>query len=125
MDVSMLSPGTRYAAYLIFRSAEPLHGFEDLLVEVRVGFVGEEYNEGSVYLDTERERRLYGEREEECKLPKMRKDGWMEVEIGEFFSGEGRREVEMMVKEVRRLNWKSGIVVLGMDVRPKEDAILH
>ncbi|CAN0892403.1 Putative F-box protein PP2-B12 [Linum grandiflorum] len=55
--------------------------------------------------------------------PKVRDDGWFEVELGDFLSKEGGSEgevLEMCVAEVKGGNWKGGLVVQGIEIRPKE-----
>lgn len=61
--------------------------------------------------------------QEGAQVPRGRQDGWMEVEMGEFFiDGEnGHAEVEMRFWDCNGvLNWKSGLVIQGIDVRPKQ-----
>ncbi|XP_076913297.1 F-box protein PP2-B11-like [Bidens hawaiensis] len=55
------------------------------------------------------------------KVPKQRKDGWMEIELGEYFVKEGEEggELVMSMKEVKGRNWKGGIVIQGIEIRPK------
>ena len=47
-----------------------------------------------------------------------RKDGWMEIELGEFFSGEANEEVKMSLMEVKGYQLKGGIIIEGIEVRP-------
>lgn len=43
----------------------------------------------------------------------------MEIELGEFFNEEGDSgEFEISVLEVKCLNWKSGLIVEGIEIRP-------
>ncbi|MED6156219.1 hypothetical protein PIB30_012496 [Stylosanthes scabra] len=54
----------------------------------------------------------------EC--PKERDDGWREIELGEFFNkGCEDKEMEMAVYEVKSGDWKGGLVVQGIEIRPK------
>lgn len=54
------------------------------------------------------------------EYPKERGDGWLEVELGDFFNGAGDdKEVEFGVKEVKSGGWKSGIILQGIEIRPK------
>ncbi|KAJ1413816.1 Phloem protein 2-like [Sesbania bispinosa] len=58
------------------------------------------------------------------EYPKERGDGWWEIELGEFYNkGEDdkEREVEMGVCEVTSGDWKGGIVLQGIELRPKYD----
>ncbi|KAL3507370.1 hypothetical protein ACH5RR_032752 [Cinchona calisaya] len=56
------------------------------------------------------------------RVPRQRNDGWMEIFLGEFFNNEGDGEIEMQVSETKILNWKSGLIVEGIELRPKEDS---
>ncbi|KAJ3689436.1 hypothetical protein LUZ61_018600 [Rhynchospora tenuis] len=52
--------------------------------------------------------------------PRLRNDGWMEVELGEFYNKEGENsEVEMSFMEVKGRHWKRGLIVQGIEIRPK------
>jgi len=57
------------------------------------------------------------------EYPKERSDGWMEVELGDFFNVGGEKEkekeVEIGVYEVKSGGWKAGILVQGIEIRPK------
>jgi hypothetical protein len=57
---------------------------------------------------------------DDVRLPRERQDGWLEVELGEFdSSGEGiDGEVDMSFNGVSS-NWKNGLIVQGIEVRPK------
>ncbi|KAH9755364.1 F-box protein PP2-B15 [Citrus sinensis] len=49
-------------------------------------------------------------------------DGWMEVELGEFISGDeedDHREVKMRLRKVKGYQLKGGLVSEGIEVRPK------
>ncbi|VFQ92648.1 unnamed protein product [Cuscuta campestris] len=60
------------------------------------------------------------------RFPRRRScDGWMEVELGEFFVGEGGGgEVGVRLTEINS-QWKSGLVVEGIEIRPKEEEDKH
>ncbi|XP_044478056.1 F-box protein PP2-B1-like [Mangifera indica] len=51
ISTGILSPGTNYAAYLVYKPTEKPYGFENQTVEVSVGLVGTEKQKRSVYLD--------------------------------------------------------------------------
>ncbi|KAI5424492.1 hypothetical protein KIW84_030610, partial [Lathyrus oleraceus] len=67
-----------------------------------------------------RRNRMVQEQEdgENVGVPCEREDGWMEIEIGEFFSGEDDEEIQMSVAEVGH-QLKGGLVLEGIEVRPK------
>ncbi|GMY21814.1 F-box protein PP2-B15-like [Fagus crenata] len=49
-----------------------------------------------------------------------REDGWMEIELGEFFSGEAYEEVKMSLMEVKGYQLKGGLIIEGIEVKPKD-----
>lgn len=51
--------------------------------------------------------------------PSKREDGWMEIELGEFFVGEEGEEVIMKLMEVKGYQLKGGLIIEGIEVRPK------
>ncbi|KAL1549609.1 putative F-box protein PP2-B12 [Salvia divinorum] len=145
IKMNMLSLGTNYAAYLVFSCKSRVHGLDHQSAEGYVGVSGNESEKRRVCLDPEGAQRhryqLIPRRvglfyhhhlaqmrnpeamlpEEEPEYPKQRGDGWMEVELGECFVKEGQDgELEVSVMEVKGGNWKSGIIVQGIEIRPKE-----
>ncbi|KAJ8558462.1 hypothetical protein K7X08_005228 [Anisodus acutangulus] len=144
INTNMLSPDTRYGAYLVFTTKSRAYGFGDQPAESSVGIAGHERETQTVYLDPQGGRRQYRyqvvprrlgifthhmahilrqevEDEPEGRHPKQRSDGWMEIELGEFFVKRGQEaEVEMSLTEVKGGNWKSGLIIEGIDIRPKE-----
>ncbi|KAG5225167.1 F-box protein [Salix suchowensis] len=145
INATMLSPATLYTAYLVFRPTGGVYGLDYHPVEVRVGLVGSESGKRNVYLDSEsgckqqyhfvrRHTRIFNRgrivgmpasepaRESDGHYPKKRGDGWLEIELGDFFCKEGEDgELEMNVQEVKSGNWKGGLIVEGIEIRPKED----
>ncbi|CAK9154655.1 unnamed protein product [Ilex paraguariensis] len=133
MQTQMLSPKTTYAAYLVFKLAEWNHGL-DVPSKASVGFVAEgqegaEDSNHTVYLKlaTDRPQPLRGlrrraARQPNGRLPQKRVDGWMEIELGEFFNDLGDEgEVEMQLNETQQGHWKTGLIVEGIELRPKEE----
>ncbi|XP_021619846.1 F-box protein At2g02240 [Manihot esculenta] len=54
------------------------------------------------------------------EYPKEREDGWVEIELGEFFNNKGEEgELEMSISEVNGGDWKGGLIILGIEIRPK------
>lgn len=138
----MLSPGTTYAAYLVFTSKAGLDGFEYPLAEGSVGVSGIGCKTYPVCLDPDGARReareiiqnwnrrseYVGLREQHLRIldkgaahcPKQRIDGWMEVELGQIFVKGGEDiELEMSLREVKGGTVKRGLVVEGIEIRPK------
>ncbi|KAH7571407.1 hypothetical protein ACOSQ2_014140 [Xanthoceras sorbifolium] len=142
INTSILSPRTTYGAYLVFKMVVVAYGFVNQAVEVSFGLVGSESHKRAVYLDMDRGQRprqiqfarrnridnrsrsleWQGSvpRENGGHYPKKRGDGWLEIELGEIFIGVGEKNVlEMSVMEVTSGNWKAGLIVQGIEIRPK------
>ncbi|AQK55503.1 F-box protein PP2-B1-like [Zea mays] len=157
LSLSLLSPGTTYAAHLVFAIADDSYGLEchvgmpALKATVTVTVSGKttmaEHDiclhhmqgeaEAAAHRRTQqyvRLRRGYGgggkatvltttrEADPDIRCPRRRGDGWAEVEVGEFAvaGDEGdAADVEVTVQE-DSLRWKRGLVVLGVDIRPKQ-----
>ncbi|KAF8394142.1 hypothetical protein HHK36_020348 [Tetracentron sinense] len=149
METRILSPKTTYAAYLVFKfSDDTVYGLGFHPAEVSIRFIqGGDEGGGetrAVYLAPDgTQRRQYRivprsigrisrsishrlrlpastSREREGQRPKERGDGWMEIEMGEFFNDRGEDgEVEMSLKEVKSGHWKSGLVIQGIELRPR------
>ncbi|KAG9446918.1 hypothetical protein H6P81_013046 [Aristolochia fimbriata] len=57
-----------------------------------------------------------------ARIPLERGDGWMELELGEFYNDEGNDgEVELSLMEVKGGDWKRGLIVDGIEIRPKKE----
>ncbi|CAM0943345.1 unnamed protein product [Alopecurus aequalis] len=74
-----------------------------------------------------RPRKNYGwkvvrEADMDIRCPRRRGDGWTEVELGEFaVAGEEEGVVEVSLKEVECRRWKRGLIVQGIEIRPKHN----
>ncbi|KAM7466111.1 hypothetical protein LguiB_013673 [Lonicera macranthoides] len=107
IQTRMLSPVTNYAAYLVYKVSPSIRDHIGP-VKVSVRFLGDEVEPEIAVVNLKQ----HGN---------MRTDGWMEIELGEFFSDHGDGgEVEMQLKETEILNGKYGLIVEGIEVRPKE-----
>ncbi|KAG8501757.1 hypothetical protein CXB51_004697 [Gossypium anomalum] len=106
ISISMLSPMTHYKAYLVYKERK-ISGFEFYPAKLSVGVVGTEGSKRAAYLEPKE------------TFPKARVDGWLEVEMGEFFN-EGcvdDGELEMSALEIEGGNWKSGLILQGIEIR--------
>lgn len=129
----ILTPNTWYGAYLIMKVSHRAYGLDSAASEVMVE-VANVVKKGKAYLceKDDREHKMetlfYGngremlrespETEEDEKFPARREDGWMEIELGEFYSGEEDQEVKMSMMEVG-YRLKAGLILEGIDIRPK------
>ncbi|KAL2468556.1 F-box protein PP2-B1 [Forsythia ovata] len=143
INISMLSSGTKYAVYLVFTSKSGIYGFEYQPAEASVGISGQDGEKRTVCLDLEGEQRhryqivprriffnhrlahIYRRQgnvstERITEYPKLRADKWMEVELGEFFvNGEQDSDLEISLMETKGGNWKNGLIIQGIEIRPK------
>ncbi|KAK9292576.1 hypothetical protein L1049_020550 [Liquidambar formosana] len=116
INTGMLSPDTTYGAYLVckYANARGLGGIADAFV----GIIGGESCTQTVYLEPLLQAAVPGEGD--GPYPKQRGDGWFEIELGEYVhEGGGEEELEMSLREVKTLNWKHGLIIQGIEIRPK------
>ncbi|CAL0311205.1 unnamed protein product [Lupinus luteus] len=119
----ILTPNTLYGAYLIMNVSHRAYGLDFAPSEVSI-VTGHKVEKGKAYLYRKEEKNLkmetfFSENKEGIPYPSKREDGWMEIELGEFFSGESNVDVKMSLREVcYRL--KGGLVLEGIEVRPKQ-----
>ncbi|KAL7205326.1 hypothetical protein ACSBR2_018303 [Camellia fascicularis] len=128
-----LSSNTTYGAYLIMKISHRAYGLDSMPSEVSIS-VGDRVYTNTTYLNCrdsmkqQMEGLCYSNRtqmlrcrvgEGEGLVPSERKDGWMEIELGEFFSGEKDEEVKMSLMEVKGYQLKAGLIIEGIEVRPK------
>lgn len=181
INTSLLSPGTKYAAYLVFQ-AHHSFGFEDVPVESSIHILENHTTTKTIYLSSYRseEKRVEPDVEydylsieevrswindnlsqlysspgnellgfeavstwmgnnlkklfvsqqsqepdssrsgDSSSYPKEREDKWYEIELGEFFIEGGEdMELEMSLMEVKAGHWKNGLIVEGIEIRPK------
>ncbi|CAL1402809.1 unnamed protein product [Linum trigynum] len=111
----MLSPATNYAAYLVFKFARNRKGFSPKAMDLRVHLEDSIAEQGRklVILDpADGVPKPYQERE----------DGWLEIEIGEFFNDtgdDGTLLCSLMETDGRFA--KVGLIVDGIEFRPKNN----
>jgi len=133
IEARLLSPQTTYVAYLVFNlrgsctgfASLPLKAYARFVVEIGDGDGDEDEDEDAihniVYLTLQPFGPCYSV--PDGRPPQQRMDDWMEIELGEFFNGRGDTgEVEIRLMEIDRLNWKSGIIIEGIELRPKVDS---
>ncbi|XP_050210959.1 F-box protein PP2-B15-like [Mercurialis annua] len=127
-----LSPNTRYGAYLIMKISNNAYGLDSIPSEITVE-VGNTVSSGSTYLHNQQNKvqspSCLDNIEDmqmpetnlkmQVKMPRERDDTWSEIELGEFFSGEGDEEVKMSLIEVKGCQLKGGLVIEGIEIRPK------
>ncbi|KAL8237430.1 hypothetical protein R6Q59_018511 [Mikania micrantha] len=133
IDTQDLSPNTTYGAYLIIKVSDRAFGLDSIPSETSIT-----KHECSVTnttflcpLDDQKQqfeslffmnrRRMMDKRvvEGDDRRPSTRGDGWLEVELGEFYVGEKSERVTMNLMEVKGHQLKGGLIIEGIEVRPK------
>ncbi|GLT87688.1 hypothetical protein SLE2022_057550 [Rubroshorea leprosula] len=114
INTRMLSPKTRYKAYLVFKLAHKAEGFQNEPIEATVLLGGAEVSKRNVYeLQAESEIVRNGDH-----YPKERGDNWLEVELGEIeFTKERGGDLEIYLEE-RIDDNRRGVIIQGMEIRP-------
>ncbi|KAK1416836.1 hypothetical protein QVD17_25953 [Tagetes erecta] len=135
INTRILSPNTTYKAYLIVQVAHHrAFGLDVLPCEVSVK-VGDSCSQGKVILS--RDACTKGSLEHACGKNEVkdgsglgmvdevsrvgcdRNDGWLEIELGEFYNeGLCDKEVKMSLREVNGVHLKGGLVVESLEIRP-------
>ncbi|XP_044486306.1 F-box protein At2g02240-like [Mangifera indica] len=115
IKTKILPPKTTYGAYLLFKLAESTSGFRTRPVKLGVYLDGIDNGKSRiVHLDPPRNKPT---------LSHNREDGWMEIEMREFFNGNGDdRMLICSVFDFKGLNSKRVLIVDGIELRPKDGA---
>ncbi|KAM3245062.1 hypothetical protein ACQJBY_056410 [Aegilops geniculata] len=140
---TMLSPNSKYAAYMVFKLADefikldfPFQqasisvGGNDSTRQVCLQAYMEDGDDGvprkHILRSSWKGYRPRTSRQsiplaDDVMLPRKRADGWMEVELGEFYNGEGcDSEVSVCLKETEGGVHKAGLIVWGIEIRTKQ-----
>ncbi|KAI3810483.1 hypothetical protein L1987_20099 [Smallanthus sonchifolius] len=128
-----LSPNTTYGVYLIIKVSDSAFGLDSIPSETSIS--KHEYSvTNTAYLcplDDQKQqfeslffmnrRRMMEKRvvEGEGRRPSKRGDEWLEVELGEFFVGGKSEMVKMSLMEVKGHQLKGGLIIEGIEIRPK------
>ncbi|KAF2947582.1 hypothetical protein DAI22_02g379500 [Oryza sativa Japonica Group] len=115
IDSRMLSPNSTYAAVLVFKIAEEFYQLDTIDATVNLGG-----SKSSREVALTRSRRRPEEEISAVLFPRTRADGWMEVELGEFFNEEGEDGNVNIRIFGKGPNWKKGLIVLGIEIRIKK-----
>ncbi|PIN17712.1 hypothetical protein CDL12_09622 [Handroanthus impetiginosus] len=122
IKTQMLSPKTTYGAYLVFKLAEISKGLESANAVVR--YVDNEADNDAenraITVHLQQNNAQNGARRQTGQVPPRRVDGWMEIELGYFYNDEGCDEdVEARLTDIKPLAEKTGLIVEGIEFRPK------
>uniref|UniRef100_A0A0D9VMK8 F-box domain-containing protein n=2 Tax=Leersia perrieri TaxID=77586 RepID=A0A0D9VMK8_9ORYZ len=123
IDSKLLSRNTNYAAYLVCKIADDSFGLELPFQEASVIIRGSTTTCQVAIVERMIIRRYtpVAVLAEDIEHPHKRADSWMELKLGEFYNEEGDDgEVCISFMETEEHNPKSGIVVQGIEIRPKK-----
>ncbi|GKV02495.1 hypothetical protein SLEP1_g14928 [Rubroshorea leprosula] len=114
ISTRMLSPKTRYKAYLVFKLADKPDGFKNKPIEAAILLGGAEVSKRNVY-ELQAESEIVGNGDH---FPQERGDNWLEVELGEIeFTKERGGDLEIYLEE-RIDDNRRGVIIQGMEIRP-------
>ncbi|KAF7069588.1 hypothetical protein CFC21_075202 [Triticum aestivum] len=145
-----LSPGTQYAAYLVYKLTQDASGLSSprqiSFIEVGgqlVGSIhpaslhpcdrcscatrdGESSSSSTTSTTNVAAVQVHEHMKDEggliVRYPRQRVDGWLEFEIGDFHTGDEAAaavDVLMVLQELEELQWKKGLIIEGIEIRPR------
>lgn len=122
IDSKMLSKGSAYSAYMVYKLADNSYGLADGYygpVQKASVSVGGTHQTREVCLQPNLQRSM--RRNRHPALPRKRTDGWMELELGEFVcEGHQDGDVSFGLSEMKDLSGKNGIIMEGIEIRHKK-----
>ncbi|KAH6772550.1 hypothetical protein C2S52_004650 [Perilla frutescens var. hirtella] len=131
-----LSPNTKYGAYLVFKIGDHAYGLDSIPCETFIASGERVLATNTATLCDPNDKKgplqglFYGNRMQKMKervnkgdggAARKREDGWLEIEVGEFFVGgeeSDDEEITMRVMEIKGYHLKGGLIVEGIEVRP-------
>ncbi|KAK8501630.1 hypothetical protein V6N13_009628 [Hibiscus sabdariffa] len=118
-----LSPNTKYGAYLILKTTERSYGLDS------IPFKNTAYIRCQDAKKQQLETLFYSNRKQTMKsrvvegddrVMSKSEDGWMELDLGEFFNGGTcDDEVKMSLTETKGHQLIGGVIIEGIEIRPK------
>ncbi|XP_062011713.1 putative F-box protein PP2-B12 [Rosa rugosa] len=137
IETSMLSPSTTYKAYLVYKLTESTErgwACEPVVVTVGARAYGFDYEcpglkeitagiKHTAFLGPKGKYKHSLQGTGEAKFPNERRaDGWLEMELGEYHcQGDEDGELEMICCEIETGMGKGGLIVQGIEIRPKRN----
>ncbi|XP_021850974.2 putative F-box protein PP2-B12 isoform X1 [Spinacia oleracea] len=128
IHTKLLSPDTTYGVYFVYKTDnEHAYRFEHVPFIVSLTEVDEEDLSKNDYFRMLSVKKFYlktssGLHRKWEELPDEREDGWMEIEMGMYKVGslvkgtDQRVILELTLKEVQCIGWKSGLIVQGIEL---------
>jgi hypothetical protein len=131
----MLSQNTTYMAYMVFKLGDWFNGRDFPFQEASFGVTGREstrqvclqgyVEDGDAADDPPRKHILQGYHPmrdiipsvDDVQFPRKKTDGWMEVELGEFYNEEGDGEISISL--IQPAHGQRRLIVWGIELRNK------
>lgn len=117
VDARCLLKMTCYSAYLVFKLKPTTQCLDTALASVRYIKDKGSYSQNrrcQVFLAKTKSSGDPGQ------FPSSRPDGWMEIKLGDFYISSGNESaLEMRLWNTENMYGKSGLIVRGIDVRPR------
>ncbi|CAD5166519.1 unnamed protein product [Musa acuminata subsp. malaccensis] len=120
INSGLLSKKTLYTAYMVFKLASGAYGLNSPPQKVSVS-LGTYSSDSFITLQQDDDDDDDDQEEEDEKgKRKLRDDGWMEIELGDFYNDEGDKgEVRIHLSQCEALHFKHGLLIEGLEFRPK------
>lgn len=115
IETRILTPNTSYAVYLIMKISHREYGLDTAPADVSITVANKLVQSGKAYLCPKDHNKFHG-----IGNPSKREDGWMEIELGEFFFNEGEDDDEVKISFMEvGYQLKGGLIIEGIEVRPR------
>ncbi|KAL3632229.1 hypothetical protein CASFOL_025213 [Castilleja foliolosa] len=123
INIENLSPHTTYGVYLVIQLTERAFGLDVVPSEALIQTECCK-SRGTICLSCD-ERKKRGidtlkEGEKGDRVVCVREDEWLEVELGEFYNSGNLKELKMWFREIKGVHLKGGLLVEGIELRPKD-----
>lgn len=123
IDSRLLSNNTTYVVYLVFKLTPDAFGLDSAsqFASVKLGVYASEIHVSLMLDDDDMDVNDKEGNEENTKNIRSREDGWLEVELGEFYNNQGDEgEMEAQLWETEELHWKQGLIIHSLEIRSKK-----
>ncbi|XP_031263023.1 putative F-box protein PP2-B12 [Pistacia vera] len=112
IETKILSPRTTYAAYFVFKLSKSGNEYERIALQFGVYFEGRDNGKRRVM--------FLNPSTNASQLCRDRGDGWMEIEMSEFFNVNGDEGTLLFrVFDFHGFCTKHGLIIEGIELRPK------
>ncbi|KAJ0105626.1 hypothetical protein Patl1_19263 [Pistacia atlantica] len=112
IETKILSPRTTYAAYFVFNLSKSGNEYERIALQLGVYFEGRDKGKRRVM--------FLNPSTNASQLCRDRGDGWMEIEMSEFFNVNGDEGTLLFrVFDFHGFCTKHGLIIEGIELRPK------